>query len=176
MSNNSWKTSFAMSALLLIIGTLTTLWIFHSTSVEAEEFHDPLELPPGCSNLWLKNITIAYKKWHDDCEISNNIKITSESTIEHILPVYDCILPHLSNHMGSYQMPIVDTIKMNVATDIGGKEDWRYHIVDDIFATCFTKEQMSEFEHMSTKEFVEHNQCYWRVIDGRCHHDTHQKI
>lgn len=160
------------SAIVIAATVLNYRW----TAVGAEEIHDPFELRKDCSNLWLKNVTTLYKKWHDDCEISKNIKITHESTMEQIIPVYECILPHLGVYLRSYEMPVVDAIKMNLATDIGGKDDWRFGIIDDIFSSCFTKEQMSEMEYMSTKEFIEHNQCYWRVIDDRCHHDTHQKI
>lgn len=164
--------NFISSAIRL----LAAIWILHGTPNGCEEIHDPFELRRNCSNLWMKNVTTLYKKWHDDCEVSTNIKITENATMEHIIPVYECILPNLSVYILSTEMPIFEAIKMNVANDIGGEDDWRNGVIDDIFSHCLTKDKMSEMQFMSTEEFIEHNQCYWRVIDERCHHDTHQKI
>lgn len=166
-----------MNLALSAVGLLAVAWVsFVRIPAEAEEVHDIFELRKDCSNLWQNNFTAMYKTWHDDCEISKNIKITPESTMEQIVPVYECILPNLGVYLLSTEMPIVEAIKMNLATDIGGKDDWRNGIIDDIFIHCVTKDKVSEVLFMTTEEFIQHNQCYWRIIDDRCHHDTHQKI
>lgn len=167
------KMKFSITAL----GLLAVTWTgYHWTPIKADPVHDLFELDKGCSNLWRKNMTTSYKTWHDDCEITKNIKITEEATMEHILPVYECILMDFGNYIQSTGMPIIDALKANIATDITGEDDWRYGIIDDVFSICITKEKVSEILHMSTAEFIEHNQCYWRIIDERCHADTHQKI
>lgn len=164
---------FKSTAIVLTVLALASYqWIL----VGGDEVHDLFELGKGCSNLWQNNMTDSYKQWHDECEISTNTKITAEATMEHIVPVYQCILMDFGVYILSTGMPIVDAIKMNLATDITGEDDWRYGIIDDVFAICVTKDNMSEIMDMSTEEFIQHNQCYWRIIDERCHHDTHQKI
>lgn len=167
-----------MNFLLTAVAAAVTLMVsyHHMTAVGAEKVHDMFELSQGCSNLWQDNMTASFKRWHDECEISTNIKITDEATMEHILPVYGCILMDVGVYILSTGMPIVDAIKMNLALDIKAEDDWRYGIIDDVFTLCVTKDKMSEIMYMSVEEFVEHNQCYWKVIDQRCHADTHQKI
>lgn len=167
-----------MNFLLTALGILAATWMsdHHWMVVRADE-DDMFDLNiEGCSNLWQQNMTSSFKKWHDECEISKDIKITHEATMEHISPVYECILMDFGNYITSTGMPIVEALKMNLATDIQEKDDWRYGIIDDIFSLCITKEKVSEIVDMDPAEFIEHNQCYWKVIDERCHADTHQKI
>lgn len=151
-----------MNFLINVLGLLAAVtWTsYYWTPIKAEDTHDPFELDKGCSNLWQNNITALYTTWHDDCEISKNIKITEEATMEHILPVYECILKDFSDYILSTGMPIIDALKMNIATDITGKDDWRYGIIDDVFSICITQEKVSEVLDMSPAEFIEHNQCY----------------
>lgn len=160
----------------LISTTFGLLSMFLFVSSAGAEIHDLFELKQNCSTMWKENLTSSYKQWHDECEVSVGIKILPESTMKEIVPVYKCILTDLGMYFLSTGMPIMDAIHINLADDIGGKEDWRFHIIEDVFSICITKDKVSEIMDMSTEEFIEHNQCYWRVIDERCHPDTHQKI